>query len=320
MMAYIVPLPANVCVVYTKYVGMDLSNFNNNHVDLARNRPLPRFAPPQFVAGQCGSPYLHPMLIQRRDRTVLKLSGEGVQDWFSGLITNSLSGPVTFAALLTPQGKIIADMFVTDRGDYLLIDTTPDMGPGLHKRLKMYRLRAPIEIEDVSDTHHVHVLWNCEDDSDIGDADPRLPALGRRLIADSIQVDTGDWDVHRLSLGVPDSEWDFGVQTTFPADACMDQMNGVDFHGGCFVGQEVVSRMKRMTTVRKRMRGLVLTGPADAGDKIKCGERTVGQVLHVNGAQAMALVRLDRLREATEGPTVRDAAVEVMKSVVGSDD
>jgi len=299
---------------------MDLSKFNNNHVDLARNRSLPRFAPPQFVAGWRGSPYLQLMLIQRRNRTVLKLSGEGVKDWFSGLITNSLGGRVTFAALLTPQGKIIADLFVTDRGDHLLIDTTPDMGPGLHKRLKMYRLRAPIEIEDVSDTHSVHVLWNCEEDCDIGDADPRMPALGRRLIAGPRQLDTGDWDIHRLSLGVPDSEWDFGVQTTFPADACMDQLNGVDFQGGCFVGQEVVSRMKRMTTVRKRMRGIVLSGPADAGDKIKCGERTVGQVLHVNGAQAMAMVRLDRLLEATEGPTVRGAAVKVMKSVVGSDD
>lgn len=260
------------------------------------------------------------MLTHHRPRTVLKLSGENVHDWFSGLITNSLRGPVTFAALLTPQGKIIADFFVTDRGDHLLIDTTPDMGGALHKRLKMYRLRAPIEIDDVSDTHHVSCLWGVEDGCEIGDPDPRMPALGRRLIADRLTPDTGDWDRHRLSLGVPDSEWDFGVQTTFPADACMDQLNGVDFNGGCFVGQEVVSRMKRMTTVRKRMRGLVLSAPAEAGDKIKCGERSVGQVLHVNGLQGLALVRLDRLRDATEGPTVRDARVEVMKSVLGSDD
>lgn len=243
-----------------------------------------------------------------------------MRDWFSGLITNSLSGPVTFAALLTPQGKIIADLFVTDRGDHLLIDTTPDMGAALHKRLKMYRLRAPIEIEDVPDNHHLHCLWDCDEGEDRGDADPRLPALGRRLIAEAPLPSTGDWDAHRLSLGVPDSEWDFGVQTTFPADACMDQLSGVDFKGGCFVGQEVVSRMKRMTTVRKRMRGVTLSGPAEAGDKIKCADRAVGQLLHVNGLQAMALVRLDRLREATEGPVVRDAAVDVMKSVQGTDE
>lgn len=261
-----------------------------------------------------------PMLIQRRDRTVLMLSGEGVRDWFSGLITNSLGGAVTFAALLTPQGKIIADFFVTDRGDHLLVDTPPDMGATLFKRLKMYLLRAPIEIADVSDTQHVHCLWNCDDYGKIGDPDPRLPALGRRLIADTAKKSTGEWDAHRLSLGVPDSEWDFGIQTTFPADACMDQLNGVDFHGGCFVGQEVVSRMKRMTTVRKRMRGLVLTGPAEAGDPIKAGERTVGQVLHVNGQQAMGLARLDRLRDATVSPTVRGEAVQVMDSVLGTDE
>ncbi|GLQ24378.1 glycine cleavage system protein T [Algimonas ampicilliniresistens] len=260
------------------------------------------------------------MLIQRRDRTVLKLSGEGVRDWLSGLVTNSLSAPVTFAALLTPQGKIIADMFITDRGDYLLLDAPQTMGEALHKRLKMYRLRALIEIEDVSDTFNVHCLWNCDDDCEVGDTDPRLPALGRRLISNNKKASTGDWDAHRLSLGVPDSEWDFGTASTFPADACMDQLNGVDFHGGCFVGQEVVSRMRRMTTVRKRMRGLVLNGPAEAGDKIKAGERSVGQVLHVSGTQAMALVRLDRLREASVSPEVRGERVAVMDSVLGTDD
>lgn len=260
------------------------------------------------------------MLIERRPRTILRLSGDGVSDWLSGLVTNSLSGPVTFAALLTPQGKIIADFFVTDRGDHLLLDTTPGMGGALHKRLKMYRLRAPIEIEDLSERLHVHCLWECEDDCDLGDPDPRLPALGRRLISEVPKKSTGDWDKHRLSLGVPDSEWDFGVQTTFPADACMDQLNGVDFQGGCFVGQEVVSRMKRMTTVRKRIRGVVLTGPADAGDPLKAGERTVGQILHVNGSQAMALVRLDRLREASAGPAVRGKPIRVMNNVLGMDE
>jgi folate-binding protein YgfZ len=259
------------------------------------------------------------MPIQRRNRKIIRLSGEGFKDWFEGLITNSLSGPVTFGALLTPQGKIIADLFVTDRGDHLLLDTTPDMGGPLLKRLMMYRLRAPIDIQDVSEELNVCCLWG-DDEEDRGDSDPRLPALGRRLITAEMLAGSGHWNAHRLSLGVPDSEWDFGVQTTFPADACMDQLNGVDYHGGCFVGQEVVSRMKRMTTVRKRMRGLVLSGPAEVGDKILASERNVGQVLHVNGAMAMALVRLDRLRDAEESPTVRGAPVQVMDSVLGTDD
>ncbi|MFB9373817.1 YgfZ/GcvT domain-containing protein [Algimonas porphyrae] len=259
------------------------------------------------------------MLIARRPRTILRLSGEGVKDWFGGLITNSIKQPVTFAALLTPQGKIIADFFVTDRGDHLLIDTPVAMGAALLKRLKIYRLRAPIEIEDVSEGLHLHVLWNNDEHDDLGEVDPRLPALGRRLFADTAKKSTGNWDAYRLSLGVPDSEWDFGVQTTFPADACMDQLNGVDYQGGCFVGQEVVSRMRRMTTVRKRMRGVTLNGPAETGDPIKTGERTVGNVLHTHDGQAMALIRLDRLREASVSPTVRGNPVTIRDSVLGTD-
>lgn len=265
------------------------------------------------------------MPIDLADRTILSLSGEGVRDWLSGLITNSLSPTVTFAALLTPQGKIIADFFVTDRGDHLLIDTPSDRGATLMKRLMLYRLRAPIKIEDVSETFRVARAWNIDIAPDGFEADPRLPALGyRRVVAQTdsdLHIDdTADWNAHRLSLGVPDSQWDFGIQTTFPADACMDQLNGVDYQGGCFIGQEVVSRMKRMTTVRKRMRGLILSGPAEGGDKILAGDRTVGQLLHVHGSIAMALVRLDRLREASESPTVRGEPVQVMESVLGAAD
>ena len=250
-----------------------------------------------------------------RPRHVLKLTGETVRPWLEGLITNSLSAPVTFAALLTPQGKIIADFMVTDRGDHLLLDTTPEMGPGLAKRLAMYKLREAVEIEDVSATHPLTCYWGGEGP---GEADPRHPALGTRDFGGA--GSGGDYDAHRLSLGVPDSEWDYGPNSTFPQDACMDQLNGVDYGKGCFVGQEVVSRMKRLGSVRKRMRGAVLSGPAERGDPVKAGTRTVGQVLHANGSMAMVLARLDRLREATESPTVRGARVDIMDSVLGTDD
>ena len=259
------------------------------------------------------------MPVCTRPRTVLALQGGSVRPWLEGLITNTLSAPVTFAALLTPQGKIIADFFVTEDGDALLLDTTKAMGAGLAKRLSMYRLRAPIEIEDVSDTHPVHVIWDADDDAP-GHADPRHPSLGHRVVGAAMSATGGDYDAHRLSLGVPDSEWDFGPVSTFPMDACMDQLGGVNYAKGCFVGQEVVSRMKRMSSVRKRMRGLVLDGPAESGDSIKAGERTVGKVLHVNGNLAMALVRIDRLREASESPTLRGERVQIMDSVLGTDD
>jgi folate-binding protein YgfZ len=116
---------------------------------------------------------------------------------------------------------------------------------------------------------------------------------------------------------VVESEWDFESVTTFPADANMDLMNGVDFKKGCFVGQEVVSRMKRMTTVKKRMRGLVLSGNATPGDKIMAGERVIGDVLYVHGKMGMGLIRLDHLKAAEVDPTINGDDVEIFGSIDG---
>ena len=251
----------------------------------------------------------------RLNRQVLRLSGEGVVDWLSGLTTNEIGQGTTFAALLTPQGKIIADFFMYREGDDLLLDTAAKSGEALRKRLRMYRLRAPIEIEETP--LYVTAIWD-EEDMD-GHPDPRLPALGNRLVAEETLNGDGDYDAHRLSLGVPDSEWDFETQSVFPADANMDLLNGVNFSKGCFVGQEVVSRMKRMTTVKKRMRGVLVEGDANAGDRILSGERVIGDVLHVNGKAGMAMIRLDRLRAAEHGLTLNGAPVKVMKAVDGLD-
>ena len=129
----------------------------------------------------------------------------------------------------------------------------------------------------------------------------------------------GDYNAYRLSLGIPDSEWDFDTVTTFPADANMDLLNGVDFKKGCFIGQEVVSRMKRMTTVKKRLRGLVLKGPAQAGDDIMAGERVVGQVYSVQGNMGIGLARLDRLKSAEVSPTLNGHDITIMGAPDGSE-
>jgi len=239
------------------------------------------------------------MPIARLNRSIFKLSGEGVTPWLEGIITNSLKTEMTFAALLTPQGKIIADFFVTKDGDDLFLDTPQKFKEVLFKRLRMYKLRAPIEITDHSDEISIYALWGGEGDE--GYTDPRHLNLGRRFIsADNIEAHS-DYNAHRLFLGIVESEWDFETSTTFPADANMDLMNGVDFQKGCFVGQEVVSRMKRMTTVKKRMRGLVfgdgvkLDGKSLAREKVMAGERVIGEVLSVHKYRAMALIRLNRL-------------------------
>lgn len=240
--------------------------------------------------------------------------------WLEGLVTNSLSAPMSFGALLTPQGKIIADFFITQDGDSLWVDTPTKFGEALFKRLKMYRLRAPIDIEDISETQHVYAIW--DGDGDAGHIDPRHGSLGRRMILDhkleATQTDA-NYDAHRLSLGVVDSQWDFETATIFPADVNMDLMQGVDFKKGCFIGQEVVSRMKRMTTVKKRMRSVILSGSAAAGDRILAGERVIGDVRHVRGNMAIALIRLDRWKAAEIEPTINGHAAEIMGAVNGSD-
>jgi len=255
------------------------------------------------------------MPIARLDRTVFKLSGEGVGDWLAGLVTNSLDNNVTFAALLTPQGKIIADFFIYRDGDAFLLETATKFAETVHKRLRMYRLRAPIEITETD--LKIFAVWDKDDLS--GYRDPRHGSLGHRIVTDESLTGSGDYNAHRLSLGVPDSEWDFESAKVFPADADMDLLNGVNFSKGCFVGQEVVSRMKRMTTVKKRMRSIIFEGDAKAGDRILAGERVIGDVLSICGKMGMAMIRLDRLRAAEFDLTINGSPVEVMKAVDGLD-
>lgn len=257
------------------------------------------------------------MPIAQLNRSVFRLSGEGVSAWLDGLISNTLNASMNFAALLTPQGKIIADFFVTKDGEDLLLDTPTKFAPDLFKRLRMYKLRAPIEIIDITESHNVYAIWDGQGEE--GHADPRHASLGRRLITTDYLDADGDYNAHRLSLGVVDSEWDFDTVTTFPADANMDLMNGVDFKKGCFVGQEVVSRMKRMTTVKKRMRTVGHDGAAKAGDKIKAGERVIGEIYHADGKLAMGLMRLDRLKAAEVEPSVNGQEVQIFGSVDGSE-
>lgn len=254
------------------------------------------------------------MPIAQLDRTVLHLAGDGVEAWLDGLITNSLSqnkSALTFAALLTPQGKIIADFFIaqTDRG--LLLDTPSKFSEDLFKRLKMYRLRAEIDIE-MTDLR-VFAMW---DGTGLeGYADPRDNRLGRRIISEALEATATtpeNYDQHRLSLGVPDSMWDFEGSSTFPANANMDRLNGVDFKKGCFVGQEVVSRMYRKTEIRKRMCGFTFEGSLDE-DSIKSGERVIGDVLHTHGSRGMAMVRLDRLKDRSEPPKVGSTDIRIME-------
>ena len=243
------------------------------------------------------------MPIAKLDRTVISIAGENPETFLSGLITNSLKDDITFAALLTPQGKIIADFFVIKDGERLLIDTPAKFSADLMKRLKMYKLRAKIDLV-VCDDLEVYAAWDGTGDE--GFADPRHDRLGRRIVGAAMEATASadEYNKHRLSLGIPDSHWDFDTVTTFPANANMDLLSGVDFQKGCFVGQEVVSRMHRKTSVRKRMQSFTATGPVTPNSPLMCGLVNVGTVMSIQGHAGMAMIREDRLPETAERPDI----------------
>ena len=254
--------------------------------------------------------YLELMPIANLNRCIISLSGDGVSEWLENLITNNLSSNISFSALLTPQGKIISDFFITKSHEKLIIDAPKKNNEVLIKRLNIYKLRAPVIIEDITEIMNVYALWDIKNSP--GLTDPRKIALGTRLLTTDYLETEGDYDTHRLSLGIVDSEWDFESGTTFPANSNMDLMNGVDFKKGCFVGQEVVSRMKRMTDVKKRMRSVELTKEATAGDKIICEGRVVGNLVHVNKNYAMAVIRFDRLKNSEKLITVNNEKINIL--------
>ncbi|MDX2275949.1 MAG: hypothetical protein NW206_10925 [Hyphomonadaceae bacterium] len=239
----------------------------------------------------------------RLDRTILRLTGPDARSLLNGLLTQNLDlldqAPVVYAGLLTPQGKVIADMLVWAAPDGVLIEADPARGPDLLRRLTLYKLRAAVAIEDTSATHMVLV-------SDVafeGAApDPRLPALGFRSIApraDAPAVDLEALHAKRLALGVPDLAADAAAEEVFALEALFEELNGVDFHKGCFVGQENVSRMKRRATTRKKFCPIVFEGAAPSiGESVRAGEAELGSVRAVGAGRALALLRLDRALEA----------------------
>jgi len=245
------------------------------------------------------------------DRGVLAVSGAEAGAFLDNVITVNVSGlplhGARFGALLTPQGKIIVDFFVIHKDDGFLIDCPHALAADLLKKLTLYRLRAKVAIADVSKTYHIVALWNeTAPDKGIAFQDPRLPALGWRALVtrdDTIQTDQTiyDYDAHRIMLGVPQGGRDFIYGDAFPHEALMDCLNGVDFKKGCYVGQEVVSRMEHRSTARTRCVPVIfkdLVSPPE-GTEAFAGERMIGVISSVaSDGHAIARLRFDRVAEA----------------------
>lgn len=252
------------------------------------------------------------------DRAVVAVTGPDAEHLLQGLVTQDLArlgeAAAIYAGLLSPQGKILFDFFVARAADGFLIEVAADKAAELIKRLTLYRLRAKVTFVDHTDDRRVLVAWGAAaatlqpGPDGIAFVDPRLPELGVRLLVPAQDADrlleagaasAADWHAHRIALGVPEGGKDFAFGDAFPHEADMDQLNGVSFAKGCYVGQEVVSRMQHRGTARKRV--VIVTASEDiaGGAGIMAAGAPIGSVGGSAGRTALALLRLDRAAEAT---------------------
>jgi folate-binding protein YgfZ len=254
------------------------------------------------------------------DRGVVKVAGIDARKFLNGLVTADM-GKVTparpcFAALLTPQGKIIVDFIMAEAADGgFLLDCPRALAPTLVERLAFYKLRAKLTLENQSDIRHVMAIWNGAAAIPSGScySDPRLPELGLRCISPSHPadaaaafgaelVDAAAYEAHRIALGVPAGGLDFAYSDAFPHEADMDQLHGVDFQKGCYVGQEVVSRMEHRGSARTRVVPVAHGGAAPAtGTVVTAAGKPVGTMGSAAAGRGLAILRLDRVDEALAG-------------------
>jgi tRNA-modifying protein YgfZ len=262
------------------------------------------------------------------DRGVVKVVGDGARSFLHGLVTADIQnlkvGEARFCALLTPQGKIIADFIVAEApaqdGGGFFFDMPRAVAGALVEKLNLYKLRAKLIIEDLSDVLGVLAAWNgsaptaasvASNKVGLSYTDPRTPTLGLRVMLPphlasaagsslgATIVDASEYEAHRIALGVPQGGLDFRYGDAFPHEADMDQLGGVDFQKGCYVGQEVVSRMEHRGTARTRAVPVRYDGPApETGTTIVGGDRQLGHMGSTAAGAGIALLRLDRVADA----------------------
>jgi folate-binding protein YgfZ len=255
------------------------------------------------------------------DRGVVKVAGDDARNFLHGLVSADIlkltPGGARFGALLSPQGKIIADFIVVEapaqNGGGFFLDLPRALALPFVKKLNLYKLRSRVIVEDLSETLGVIAAWDGEGTAAAGLAypDPRLPALGWRVMLPvhravdaaaalgATPVDASEYEAHRIALGIPRGGVDFAYGDAFPHESDMDQLGGVDFAKGCYVGQEVVSRMEHRGIARNRAVPVGYDGAApEPGAAVTAGGRQIGTMGSAAAGRGLALLRLDRVAEA----------------------
>ena len=234
-------------------------------------------------------------------RTLLRLSGADATEFLQGLITNDVNKAkdgLVYAALLTPQGKFIADFFVAADGDALLIDVAKSHAPTLAQRLTMYRLRADVQIEESP----LVVSRGTGPVPKGSHLDPRHSALGWRLYDTTDFSDDTDWDALRVAHVIPETGIEL-TPDTYILEAGFERLNGIDFRKGCYVGQEIAARMKHKTELKKGLAQVSIEGTAPIGAEISANGKPAGTLYSQSGGLALAHLRFDRATSAMQADT-----------------
>jgi tRNA-modifying protein YgfZ len=235
------------------------------------------------------------------DRTVLRLTGADRSHFLQGLVTHDArAGALVYSTLLSPQGKYLADFFLLDRDEDILLDVKTELAAGLMARLTMYRLRADVQIQDAG----LSVARGLGPAPEGSFADPRHSALGWRAYGVAAGAPTTDWDALRVAHLIPETGIELIADESYILEMGFDRLAGVDHRKGCYVGQEVTARMKHKTELRKGLAQVSLEGAAPVGTPILAGDKPAGTLFTQSGDRALAYLRFDR---ATQEMTAGDA-------------
>ncbi|HYF07779.1 MAG TPA: folate-binding protein [Acetobacteraceae bacterium] len=239
------------------------------------------------------------------DRGVVEVAGEDRIAFLQGLVSNDVAEAAprraVWAALLTPQGKWLAEFFVTPHGEALLLDCERALAPMLVQRLSRFRLRSRVAISDVSDRWHVHAVWGGAAVPEVGIAtpDPRLPEAGWRVLlpAPAAPAESAAlYDAHRLALGLPDGSRDLDAEKTVLLEAGFDELHGVSWTKGCYMGQELTARTRYRGLVKRRLMPVTVDGPLPPrGAPVMAGGTEVGEMRSGRDALGLALLRTEAL-------------------------